>query len=822
MQSLTKDLKFALKLLFREKAFTLTALLTLGVALGANLAVFGVVRSVLQKPLPFPESERLVTVINSYPNAGVLRTGSSVPDHFDRKRAVTAFDEIATYRHRRLTVGEPGSKRLVSAIATTPSLLRLLRAEPIEGRIFTDEDGELGNDDNALLTYPLWQELYGGSLEVIGREIRVNGSPRTIVGVLPDRFLFLDPDIRLFVPQAFTEEDKADESRHSNNWEMIARLAPGATLEQAQSQLDALNATNLERFPEMKEVVINAGFHTRVVPLQEDLVRDLRGTLHLLWGGVLSVLLIAVVNVANLVLVRSQARLKELAIRSSIGAGRLRIARQLATEMLLLAFAGATLGAGLAFALVGLLRRSGVEELPRGTEIRIDAVSLLAAAAGAMAIAIVLSLIPLARMVRMKVSDLVHQEGRTSTSSRGAALLRRTLVVAQVGFALVLLIGAGLLLASFREVVAINPGFRPQSVWTGSVSLPPGRYDEESQMVAFQKRALAGIRSMGGVSSAGAASVIPFGGSYNDSVILAEGYQMAAGESVISPARTEVTPGYFEAMGIPLLSGRLFDESDDGTAGRVVVVDQKLAERFWPDADPIGKRVYEPGGAEDLIRPSEKVTWYRVVGVVGSIRQRGLVLADDRIGAYYLPFRQEPWRYLTFAIRTDRAPESIAAEVREVLRTIDPELPLFDALTMDERVNRSLIARRTSILLSAGFGIVALFLAAVGIYGVLAYLVSQRTREIGIRMALGGTTRSAFELVLREGAVIVGVGLSLGLVGALVLGRFLQDQLYGVRAAEPSILAGVCGLLALVALLASAIPAYRAASIHPVEAIRGN
>jgi predicted permease len=439
-----------------------------------------------------------------------------------------------------------------------------------------------------------------------------------------------------------------------------------------------------------------------------------------------------------------------------------------------------------------------------------------------MAVAIVLSLIPLARMLRMNVSDLVHQEGRTSTGSRGAALLRRTLVVAQVGFALVLLIGAGLLLASFREVVAIDPGFRPQSVWTGSVSLPPGRYDEESQMVAFQERALAGIRSMGGVVSAGAASVIPFGGSYNDSVIQAEGYQMAAGESVISPARTEVTPGYFEAMGIPLLSGRLFDENDDGTAGKVMVVDRKLAERFWPDSDPIGKRVYEPGGPEDLLRPSEKVTWFRVVGVVGEIRQRGLVVADDRIGAYYLPFRQEPWRYLTFAIRTDRAADSIAAEVREVLRAIDPELPLFDALTMEERVDRSLIARRTSILLSGGFGIVALFLAAVGIYGILAYLVSQRTREIGIRMALGGTTRSAFELVLREGAVIVGVGLSLGLVGALLLGRLLQDQLYGVRAAEPSILAGVCGLLALVALLASAVPAFRAASIQPVEAIRGD
>ena len=422
----------------------------------------------------------------------------------------------------------------------------------------------------------------------------------------------------------------------------------------------------------------------------------------------------------------------------------------------------------------------------------------------------------------MNLSDIVHQEGRTSTGGRGAALLRKTLVVAQVAFALVLLIGAGLLLASFRRVLAIDPGFRPESVVTASVSLPPTRYAEETDMVGFHARALAGIRSIAGVESVGATSVIPFGGSYNDSVIMAEGYPMAPGESVISPARTEVTPGYFETMGIPLLSGRLFDEGDDGTAGNVVLVDERLAKKFWPGSDPVGKRMYEADSAEDLVSPSENVTWHRVIGVVGSIRQRGLVESDDRIGAYYFPYRQGPWRFLTFVIRTERAPESVVAEVREVIRAIDPELPLYDVLTMEERVDQSLVARKTSILLSAGFGIVALFLAAVGIYGVLAYLVSQRTREIGIRMALGGTTRSAFALVLREGAVIIGLGLALGFGGALLLGGVLEQHLYGVGATEPSVLAAVSGLLAAVALVASVVPALRAASIHPVQAIRGD
>jgi predicted permease len=745
-----------------------------------------------------------------------------VPDYYDRKREVPAFEELAIFRFQGLTVGDPGATRRVRSMRATPSLLPLLRAAPVLGRVFLQEEGEVGNETKAILTYPLWQELYGGAEDVVGREIRVNGRPHQIVGVLPEEFLFLSPETRLVIPTAFTDEEKSDDSRHSNNWEMIGRLAPDATLEQAQAQIDALNAVNLERFPAMREIVINVGFHTIAVPLQEDVVRDLRGTLHLLWGGVAAVLLIAIVNVANLVLVRSQTRLKELAIRSSIGGGRLRIARQLVTEMVLLALAGAALGVGIGVLLIEALRAFGIDELPRGTEVRLDVVSLSAAPAAAIVVGALLALIPVVRMARMNLSDIVHQEGRTSTGGRGAALLRKTLVVAQVAFALVLLIGAGLLLASFRRVLAIDPGFRPESVVTASVTLPPGRYEENQDFIAFHERSLAGIRSLPGVVSAGATTVIPFGGSYNDSVIMAEGYQMAPGESLISPAKTDVTPGYFETMGIPLLSGRLFEEGDDGTAGNVILVDEQLAKKFWPDSDPVGKRMYEAESAEDLVSPSENVTWHRVIGVVGSIRQRGLVGTDDRIGAYYFPYRQTPWRYMTFVLRTERAPESVIAEVREVVRAVDPEVPLYDLLTMEERVDQSLVARKTSILLSASFGAVALFLAAVGIYGVLAYLVSQRTREIGIRMALGGTTRSAFELVLREGAVIIALGLGLGFGGALLLGGVLEQHLYGVEATEPSVLAAVSGVLAAVALLASAVPAARAASIHPVQAIRGD
>jgi predicted permease len=371
-------------------------------------------------------------------------------------------------------------------------------------------------------------------------------------------------------------------------------------------------------------------------------------------------------------------------------------------------------------------------------------------------------------------------------------------------------------------VVAIDPGFRPEGVVTASVSLPVARYPENADVIRFQERWLREIRRLPGVEHAGITPRIPFGGGYSDSVIIAEGYAMSPGESFISPSKIEATPGYFEAMGIPLLKGRRFEETDDGSAGNVVIVDERLSRKFWPDADPLGKRMYTADTAEDLLSPGPNVTWYRVVGVVGAIRERGLVGDEDRVGAYYFPFRQSPSRSLTAAMRSEREPESIVAEARAALLSIDPELPLFDVFTMEERLDQSLVARRTGILLSLCFGAVALFLAAVGIYGVLAYLVSQRTREIGIRMALGGTTHSAFRLVLREGVAIVGLGLGIGFGGAFLLRGALERQLYGVGATDPTVLTGVGAVLGGVALAASVIPALRAARVDPVRAIRGD
>ncbi len=599
----------------------------------------------------------------------------------------------------------------------------MLGARAERGRLFTEEEGEIGNEKKAILTYGLWQELYGGDEGVVGRDLRVNGVPYTIVGVLPESFLFLTPEVRLFVPAAFTVEDKSDESRHSNNWEMIGRLAPTATVAEAQAELDGLNARNFERFPEMAPLLKNAGFHSTVLLWRDDLTQNLRGTLHLLWGGVAFVLLIACVNIANLLLVRSQVRLKEMAIRSSMGAGRARVARQLLTETLLLTLLGGAAGVALGYAALSLLRGFGIEELPRGSE-NPDGCRLRGAHTS--------------RSARHRRHPLAHSrrahvehEPRGRRPSGGAQVDRE---VAGPG-------SSGKVSSSFRSDSPSfsssapasssrafagsrksTPGFVRQASSPGRSASPVSRYargrvqgtEDFPERVSFAKRALDAVRALPGVQKAGLISDIPFGGSYSDSVVIAEGYQMQPGESVISPSRVSVSPGYFEAMGIPLLKGRLFDERDDEKAPNVVIVDDRLARKFWPESDPLGKRMYTPNSKEDLLRPGADVTWYTVVGVVGSVRERGLVESDDRLGMYYFPYAQEPTRFFTFVVRTPSRPDSVAAGVRAAIAAIDPELPLFDVHSMEERVNESLLTRRTSLLLSASFGLIALFLAALG------------------------------------------------------------------------------------------------------------
>ena len=814
-----QDIRFGLRLLWKDRGFATTAILTLALCIGANAAIFAVVNSVLLQPLPVPQSAQLVHTYNAYPGAGVVGGSTGVPDYYDRLRDTTVFQEQALYDTRGVTLGGNGEPQRIVSMMGTPSLLRLLQAQPIRGRLFTEQEGETGKTRKAILTYASWQQWFGGQDRAVGSDIRINGEPFAVVGVLPRDFGFLDPDVKVWLPVAFTAEQKSDDQRHSNNWSYVARLKAGATVEQARQQIDALNARNLDRFPQLKQILINAGFHTVVVPLQEFLVQDLRGTLYLLGGGVVFVLLVGAVNVTNLMLVRSSARMKELATRHALGAGLARIAGQLLTETMLLAVAGGVLGLGLGYAGVRALTAFGLDATPQGTNVAIDATVIAFTFGLSIVLAVLIGLIPVLSLRQMNLSQSFREEGRSATASRGARITRRVLVTAQIAFAFMLLIGAGLLLASFQRVLGVRPGFDASHVMTGIVSPPASRYNEDAQLIAFWNQLAGRVRGLPGVQAAGITTTIPLGGDYSDSVILAEGYAMAPGESLISPYQSSVSPGYFEAMSIPLKRGRLFTASDDERAAKVLIVDERLAQRFWKGTDPVGRRMWKPDGPEEFTKgPGPKTNYFTVVGVVGNIRTTGLT-EKEPVGTYYFPFAQNVGRGMTLVTRTAGDPASIVGTIRQVVTSMDPELPFFAVKPMQQRVDESLVSRRTLMLLASLFGGIALFLAAVGIYGVLAFQVAQRRKEIGIRMALGSDGRRIFGLIVTEGLWLLALGVGIGLAGAFGIRRAMETQLFGVQAMDPTVIALVTGVLGVVALLACAVPAHRASRIDPLIAL---
>ena len=819
MESLFRDLRYGARLLWKDKGFTLTALLTLALCIGANTTVFTVVNSVLLRPLPVAESDRILLLYNSYPKAGVVRAVTSAGDYYDRLRELTVFEEQALYQlYQGVAVGERGSVEQLLATGATPSLFHLLRARPLLGRTFTEEEGEVGAEKKVVLSYALWQRQ-GADPKIVGKDLRLGGEPYAVVGVMPRDFFFLEPAVMLWRPLAFTPEQKT--VHHSNAWEMVARLKPGATRQQAQAQVDTLNAANLERFPEMKTILINAGFHTRVVGLQEEVVRDVKDTLFLLWGGAFFVLLIGAVNVANLTLARSGARFRELATRLALGATRRHVACQLLAESVLLTVSAAFLGLLLGWAGVRALSGLGLDSVPRHSEIALDGGVVAFILLMSLLVGLGVGIMPVAHALHADPSAVLHGEGRTGSRGRTARVWRKGLVAAQLGFALVLLMGAGLLLASFRQVLAVRPGFDPSRLVTGSLSLPQTRYREAAAQRSFTSQALERIRALPGVAAAGAVDSLPFSGVHSDSVILAEGYQMRPGESLVSPSQAVVTPRYFEAMRIPLIEGRFFDEHDGADAPPAVIVDERLARRFWPDKSPIGQRIWRPKSAEALAHPDATNTErFTVMGVVGSVKVRALVDLDERVGAYYFPFAQSPGSYLNLVVRASGEPARLTAAIRSAITDLDPELPFHDVRTMDERIQGTLVSRRTPVLLSVGFGLIALLLATVGLYGVLAYLVSQRTQEIGIRMALGSPASGIFRLVARESLAILGGGFALGLLGALLLAHSIRSLLYEVKPLDPALLASACAALGLVAIAASTVPAWRATRVNPVVALR--
>jgi len=820
MDTLLHDLRFGLKLLWKEKLFSATVLLTLAVCIGANTTIFSVINAVLLKPLPYEEPQELVTLFNSYPGAGAERASNAAPDFFFRRDEIDAFQELAAFQSWGHTVGEPGSTERARTLRVTSTFLNTLQVSPALGRNFTWEEMEPGNHRKVILSHAYWQDRFGGAASVLGQDLRVDREPYTIVGVLPEDFrLAWNSTPRDFlVPIPMSPEQRAVDQLHNNNFSQIARLAQGATLEQARSQLQALNARLSQEWPvpNASQILEDAGFHSEIHLLKDDMIREIRPSLLMLWAGVAFVLLIGCVNIANLMLARSNVRMRELATRLALGADRFRVGKQLLTEAVLLGVLGGILGLLVGWAGVQVMGTLGVQELPRGTQVSLDVPVLLFTLALGLGAGVLFGSIPLLNVMRSDLSGVFRTEGRSGTASRRAVFLRSGLVTAQVAVAFILLIGAGLMARSFRQVVEIDPGFQPQGVLAGYVALPDARYPDDPARLRFMDDLLREVRALPGVQTASVTSQIPFGGSFGASVIMPEGYAPRPGESLLSPFRNHVGTDYFELMGIPLLEGRTFQELDHEDDARVIILDEWLANRYFPDESPLGKRMLYgavPGIEEDL-----EPYMYTIVGVVGSVRQNDLV-ESNFVGAYYFPMGQNPDPSPALVVKADADPTPLVSTLRETVAELDPELPFYSARTMQERIDESLVARRSPMLLLMIFAGVALFLAAVGIYGALAYSVTQRTKEMGIRIAMGSSAGEVFRLVVLQGLKVVGVGLVLGGVGALVLVRLIQSLLYGVEPADPAVMGSVAVLLAMTGLLACLLPARRATRIDPVVAL---
>ncbi len=809
----------AIRALARDKGFSLTVVLTIAVCIAANTATFAVVNSVLLRPLPVPDARSILIMANRYPKAGAdFGYNSATGDYFDRLRDVHVFSDQALFQTSGQTLEIQGMPQRVKGMRATPSLFRLLRVFPAHGRAFSDAEGEPGADDKAILSDGLSRRLFGSPEAAIGRNVRLSGRPYSVVGVMPAGFNFIDPEVGLWIPAAFAPADR--EVRHSNNWNNIGRLKPGATLEQAQAQVDALNRANLDRFPSFKELLINAGFHTEVMPLEDMLVKSVRSALYLLWGGAAFVLLIGVVNVANLVLARTTLRRKELATRLALGAGAARLVGQMVTESVIVSLAGGAAGAALGAGLLRALAHSGIETLPRAGEVKVDGLVVLSMLAASVLVGVIIGLIPALQVLRSHVNEVLREESRSGTSGKRARRARQALVVAQVALAFVLVAGAGLVLASFRQLLRVDPGFEVKGVMTAATSVPGSLYPKNSDVISVMDRALAAFRAIPGVQAAGATTNIPWSGNHSDSVILAEGYQMKPGESLISPEQVYITPGYFEAMQIRMVAGRMIDERDRESATGAIIVDERLARHFWPDRNPIGRRMYFPQDIHDLLKVDANTKWMTVVGVVHTVNSQSVESSSSPVGAYYIPFAQSVQRGFTFAIKTSADGGQALRAARTQFASIAPNLALFDIHTMEERGDLALAQRRASLTLATFFGSLALFLSAIGIYGVLAYVVTQRQREIGIRTALGCTSGGIMKLVAREATWLVGSGLLAGAAGSVALRKVVAGQLYGVKPLDPLVLCAVVITLSVVGLAACVLPARRATRVDPVIVLR--
>ena len=806
-----QDLRYAIRTLRKQPVFTLVAVLTLTLGIGANTAIFSLLYQTLLRPLPYPDAERLVFIWNSYKGINLNKASVSIPDYVDRKTQAPAIEDAALFTGRSANLNEAGNPEQLRSLAVTPSFFSTLQRYPFLGRGFTEDEARPDADRFVILTHGLWTSHYGADRAIVGRDVRVNGLPHRVVGVLPADFDLPGRDIALLVPFAFTAAQMSDNARGNEFSQMVARLRPGASIEQVNEQMKLITERVSERLPTRAQFMKTSQFGGVAIGMRDELVGDVRTPLYVLQGGVLLVLLIACVNVANLLLMRATGRNRELAIRTTLGAGQWRIVRQMLTEGLVISLAGAAGGIAVGLIALRALLAMGDAQLPGTIDASLNPVVLAFTLTLAVVTGLVFGVIPALAITRGNAAAFLKDDSRSGTASRGTGAVRTGLVVAETMFAVMLLIGAGLLLKSFTRLQSVNPGFSPENVLTAQIALPASRYPDAAAYRAFWARLLEQARALPGVTVAAATSNVPFNGMVSSGSYTIAGRPQGPGDAV-PHGRQEVVGGeYFKAMQIPLIAGRLFTEGDSIDAAPICIVDEYLAKKYFAGTNAIGQQIQRGQTAR-----------YTIVGVVGTINSidLGQPVTKERI---YYPLTQQPSARgggMALVLKTGLDPQSLVPQVRAAVRALDPEQPIADVRTMEQWVSRSMENRRTNMMLLSVFGAVALVLSAIVIYGVLAFSVAQRLREFGIRQALGADRRSILSLVLRQGLQTAGVGMVLGLAASVVLGRFLQTLLFEVTPRDPGVFGEVTVVLCLVAVAACYIPALRATRVDPMVALR--
>lgn len=813
VDEMRRDCRFALRLLRKSPAFTVTALLTLALCLGANLTIFAVVDAILVRPLPFPDAARLVTVFNTYPKAGVERDGSSIANYYERRGKIAAFSSMSMYSFGTAVVGEPGSTVVTDITRIAPNFLATLGTAPAKGREFTDAEMNVNTDRVAIVSDEYRRTHFGADAAVIGREIWVDALPKIVVGVLPRGFRFLSSKAQVYLPLSSSLQDRTSQERHSggNTRQMIARLKAGATIAQAQAEIDAQNAA-LETDDPQKKMMADAGFRSLVVSLHGDQVAAVRPILLLLQAGVLALLLIGGVNLANLLLIRASGRLKEIAVRQALGANARRIAMETLTETIVLTLMGGLLAIVLGAAGVRLLNALGAERLPLGASIVFDARLGMLGWLAAVALGLALG-IPLVWFnLRALPAHALQAESRGATSGRAAQRLRHAFIVAQIALGMVLLAGSGLLGLSLQRAMAVSPGFQADHAVAGQVSLVGNRYPTPEAGLAFTERLVDELERQPGVLSAGISTNIPFSGHNGKSAATVKAEMIPPGESPRGYYSYGVSGDYFQAMGLTLRTGRFLTAQDSQRKERTCVVDQDFARYHWPKGNALGQKLFQGSQA------GSDAEAFTVVGVVGSVKQAGLT-DDTAQGAVYYPYIYRPDYNIYVVVRGRVAAASLKTDLQRTLKRLDPALTVSGTESMDDRIAESLLVRRSPALLGGIFSGIAMLLIAIGIYGVLSYAVAQRRREIGIRMALGAQPAQIRRQFLSSGLRLLIAGIVIGLGGAWMVGRAMQAVLFHVSGHSALVLADATGLIAVAALVACLLPAQRAAAIAPVRVL---